>query len=156
VSEAIALQPDDLDLHSAVLRADANGPKERLVPVPDSALAAVRAYVQHGRPLLLRPRKQPRLLVNQHGNGLTRQEIYQIVQGHARTAGLSEQITPRTPARLRNAPARRRRRPTDPKTMLGHADITTTELYTELLVCPPPRDRRPFSQSQPLNLNDVG
>ena len=133
VSEAIALQPDDLDFESAELRADANGPKERLVAVPDSALTAIRDYLQHGRPLLLRPRKQPRLFVNQHGNGLTRQGIYQIVQGHARTAGLSERITPRT---IRHACATHLLasgvEPQTLQTMLGHTDITTTELYTEL------------------------
>src|SRR5450631_1716743 len=133
VSEAIALQPDDLDLETAMLRADANGPKERLVPVPDSALTAIRDYLQHGRPLLLRPRKQPRLFVNQHGNGLTRQGIYQIVQGHARTAGLSERITPRT---LRHACATHLLASgvelQTLQTMLGHTDIATTELYTEL------------------------
>ena len=133
VSEAIALQPDDLDLGTAMLRADANGPKERLVPVPDSALAAIRDYLQHGRRLLLRPHKQPRLFVNQHGNGLTRQGIYQIVQGHARTAGLSERITPRT---IRHACATHLLasgvEPQALQTMLGHTDITTTERYTEL------------------------
>ena len=133
VSEAIALQPEDLDLGTAMLRADANGPKERLVPVPDSALTAIRDYLQHGRPLLLRPRKQPRLFVNQHGNGLTRQGIYQIVQGHARTAGLAERITPRT---IRHACATHLLASgvdlQTLQTMLGHTDITTTELYTEL------------------------
>ncbi len=115
VSEMIALQPDDLDLHSAMLRADANGPKERLVPVPDSALAAVRDYLQHGRPLLLRPRRQPRLFVNQHGNGLTRQGIYKIVQGHARTTGAGRTGQPtHNPPCLRDAPARQRRRSADP------------------------------------------
>jgi integrase/recombinase XerD len=133
VSEAIALQPDDLDLQSAMLRADANGPKERLVPIPSSALTAVRDYLQHGRPLLLRPRKQPRLFVNQHGNGLTRQGIYQIVQAHARTAGLAEQITPRT---IRHACATHLLASgvelQTLQTMLGHTDITTTQLYTDL------------------------
>jgi integrase/recombinase XerD len=133
VSEAIALQPQDLDLETAMLRADANGPKERLVPVPDSALTALRDYLQHGRPLLLRPRKQPRLFVNQHGNGLTRQGIYQLVQGHARTAGLAERITPRT---IRHACATHLLASgvdlQTLQTMLGHTDITTTELYTEL------------------------
>jgi integrase/recombinase XerD len=133
VSEAIALQPDDLDLQSAMLRADANGPKQRLVPVPDSALTAIRDYLQHGRPLLLRPRKQPRLFVNQHGNGLTRQGIYQIVQGHARTAGFAERITPRT---IRHACATHLLasgvEPQALQTMLGHTDITTTQLYTDL------------------------
>jgi integrase/recombinase XerD len=133
VSEAITLQPEDLDLQSAMLCADANGPKERLVQVPDSALAAIRAYLQHGRPLLLRPRKQPRLFVNQHGNGLTRQGIYQIVQGHARIAGLTERITPRT---LRHACATHLLASGVElqalQAMLGHTDIATTELYTEM------------------------
>ncbi|MGO9975445.1 MAG: tyrosine-type recombinase/integrase [Solirubrobacteraceae bacterium] len=114
VSEAIALQPEDLDLQSAMLRADANGPKERLVPVSSSALGAVRDYLQHGRPLLLRPRKQPRLFVNQHGNGLTREGIYQIVQGHARTAGLpsgSHHAQSATPARRTCWPAASSYRP---------------------------------------------
>src|SRR5450755_3114960 len=133
VSEAIALQPDDLDLETAMLCADANGPKERLVAVPDSALAAIRDYLQHGRPLLLRPRTQPRLFVNQHGNGLTRQGNYQIVQGHARTAGLADQITPRT---IRHACATHLLASgvelQTLQAMLGHTDIATTELYTEL------------------------
>ena len=133
VSEAIALQPEDLDLQSAMLRVDANGSKERLVSIPSSALAALRDYLQHGRPLLLRPRKQPRLFVNQHGNGLTRQGIYKIVQGHARAAGLSEQINPRT---LRHACATHLLASgvdlESLQTMLGHTDIATTELYTNL------------------------
>jgi integrase/recombinase XerD len=133
VSEAITLQPEDLDLQSAMLCADANGPKERLVQVPDSALTAIGDYLEHARPLLLRPRKQPRLFVNQHGNGLTRQGIYQIVQGHARTAGLAERITPRT---LRHACATHLLASgvelQTLQTMLGHTDIATTELYTEM------------------------
>jgi integrase/recombinase XerD len=133
VSEAIALQPNDLDLETAMLRADADGPKERLVPVPDSALAAIRAYLEQGRPVLLRPRKQPRLFVNQHGNGLTRQGIYKIVQHHARTAGLAERITPRT---LRHACATHLLasgvEPQSLQTTLGHTNIATTQLYTDL------------------------
>jgi integrase/recombinase XerD len=133
VSEAIALQPEDLDLQSAVLRADANGPKERLVPVPDNALGAIRDYLERGRPMLLRPRKQPRLFVNQHGSGLTRQGIYQIVQGHARTAGLADQITPRT---IHHACATHLLASgvdlQSLQMMLGHTDIASTQLYTDL------------------------
>jgi integrase/recombinase XerD len=131
VSEAIALQPEDLDLQSAMLRVDANGPKDRFVPVPASALGAVRDYLEHGRPLLLRPRKQPRLFVNQHGNGLTRQGIYQIVQGHARTAGLAEQIRTIRHACATHLLASGVDLPSL-QTMLGHTDIATTELYSDL------------------------
>jgi integrase/recombinase XerD len=133
VSEAIALEPGDLDLGSAVLRADASGSRERLISVPSSALGTVRDYLQHGRPLLLKRRKQPRLFINQHGHTLTRQGIYQIVQGHARTAGLCEPITPRT---LRHACATHLLASgvelRSLQAMLGHSDIATTQLYTEM------------------------
>jgi integrase/recombinase XerD len=133
VSEAIALEPGDVDLETAVLRADANGPRERLVQVTSSALTTLRDYLEPGRPPLLRPRKQPRLFVNQHGNGLTRQGIYKIVQHHARAAGLTEQITPRT---LRHACATHLLASgvelRTLQAMLGHTNIATTELYTDL------------------------
>jgi integrase/recombinase XerD len=123
----------DLDLETAVLRADANGPKDRLVPIPNSALAVIRDYLQHGRPQLVGPGEQQRVFVNQRGAGLTRQGLYKIIQRHARTAGLTEQITPRT---LRRACATHLlasgREIGSLQTMLGHADIATTQLYTHL------------------------
>jgi integrase/recombinase XerD len=95
-SEAIALEHSDLNLDTAVLRVDANGPRQRLVPVPSSALAATRDYLHRGRPLLVRPREHQHVFVNCRGARLTRQGIYKIVQHHARTAGLNEPINPRT------------------------------------------------------------
>jgi integrase/recombinase XerD len=131
-SEAIALEQCDLDLKTAVLRADANGPKERLVPVPCSALTAIRDYLQRGRPLLVGPGEQ-HVFVNQRGAGLTRQGLYKIVQRHARTAGLTERINPRT---LRHACATHLLASGGEirslQAMLGHADIATTQLYTQL------------------------
>jgi integrase len=97
---------------------------------PDESVPSARIPTE-GRPLLLRPRKQPRLFVNQHGNGLTRQGIYKIVEHHARTAGLAERITPRT---LRHACATHLLasgvEPQSLQTMLGHTNIATTQLYT--------------------------
>ena len=89
-SEAIALEQGDLDLDTGVLRVDANGPRERPVSVPRSALAAIRAYLHGGRPLLVGPREQQRMFVNWRGATLTRQGIYKIVERHARTAGLAD------------------------------------------------------------------
>ena len=132
-SETIALEHSDLDLDTAVLRADANGPRERLVSVPSSALAAIRDYLQRGRPVLVGPREQQRVFVNWRGNALTRQGIYKIVQRHARTAGLAERINPRT---LRHACATHLlangSEISSLQAMLGHADIATTQLYTDL------------------------
>ena len=134
VSEAIALEPDDLDLDDRhATRRRRTGPgngsyRSRAARWPPSATTSNTAAR-----CSLSPRKQPRLFVNQHGNGLTRQGIYKIVQRHARTAGLSERITPRT---LRHACATHLLASgvelRTLQAMLGHTDIATTQLYTEL------------------------
>jgi integrase/recombinase XerD len=130
-SEAIALKQCDLDLETAVVRADANGPKRRLVPIPSSALTAIRDYLQRGRPLLVGSREQQHVFVNQRGAGLTRQGLYKIVQRHAGSAGLTERINPRT---LRHACATHLLASGGDirslQAMLGHADIASTQLYT--------------------------
>jgi integrase/recombinase XerD len=63
------------DLDAAVLRADADGPTQRLVLFPDSALAAIREYLERGRALLVGKREHARVLVNRHGEALTRQGL---------------------------------------------------------------------------------
>jgi integrase/recombinase XerD len=132
-SEAIALKRQHLDLDAATLRADAGGPRERLVPVPASGLAATRDYLERGRPLLAGRREHARILVNWRGDALTRQGLYKIIQRHARTAGLSDRISPRT---LRHTCATHLLADGGElpflQAMLGHADIATTQLYTKL------------------------
>jgi integrase/recombinase XerD len=133
-SETIALElVRDLDLDAATLRADTGGDRERLVPIAGSALPAIHDYLERGRPLMVREPERPRVLVNWRGDPLTRQGIYKIVQRHARTAGLTNQISPRTlrhtcathllatGGELRSLQA-----------MLGHTDIATTQLYANL------------------------
>jgi integrase/recombinase XerD len=132
-SEAIALEHHDVDLDGAVLRADADGPRRRLVPVAGSALAAIREYLERGRPLLVSKREPGHVLVNCCGNALTRQGLYKIVQRHAQTAGLNKPINPRT---LRHTCATHLLASgADPQAlqeMLGHTDPATTQLYTNL------------------------
>jgi integrase/recombinase XerD len=132
-SEAIALEHHDVDLDVAVLRADADGPRQRLVPVADSALAAIREYLERGRPLLVSKREPGRVLVNWCGDALTRQGLYKIVQRHARTAGLTNPINPRT---LRHTCATHLLASGADlqalQEMLGHTDLATTQLYTNL------------------------
>ena len=130
-SEAIALERQDLDLDGPVLRADADGARQRLVPVAGSALAAIREYLERGRPLLVGEREHARVLVNWRGDALTRQGLYKIVQRHARTAGLTDRINPRT---LRHTCATHLLASGSElqalQTMLGHTDVATTQLYT--------------------------
>jgi integrase/recombinase XerD len=132
-SEAIDLEVSDVDLRHGVLRARGKGNKERLVPVGREAVAAVRAYLQRGRPGLVGLHEERRLFVNRRGSGLTRQGLYKIVQRHARTAGLDSKMSPHT---LRHTFATHLLAGgcdlRAVQEMLGHADIATTQIYTHL------------------------
>src|SRR3954465_8457529 len=132
-SEAIDLEVGDLDLRHGVLRARGKGSKERLVPVGREAIAAVRAYLERGRPALVGLRDERHLFLNQRGSGLTRQGLYKIVQRHARAAGLDDRMSPHT---LRHTFATHLLAGgcdlRSLQEMLGHADIATTQIYTHL------------------------
>lgn len=132
-SEAIGLELRDVDLQAGVLRARGKGAKERLVPVGREAIAATRAYVQKGRPVLVGLDDEPHLFVNHRGGGLTRQGLYKIVQRHARAAGLDAKMSPHT---LRHTFATHLLAGgcdlRAVQEMLGHADIATTQVYTHL------------------------
>jgi len=132
-SEATGLEIGDVDVRHGVLRARGKGAKERLVPVGREAVAAVRAYAERGRPVLVGHRDQPRLFVNQRGGALTRQGLYKIVQRHARAAGLDGRMSPHT---LRHTFATHLLAGgcdlRAVQEMLGHADIATTQVYTHL------------------------
>ena len=139
-SEAVALELGDVDLEEGVVRARGKGSKERLVPIGRQALAALEAYCARGRPLLAGAgnRRQAgagegRLFLNRRGSGLTRQGLYKIVQGHARSAGLQSRMSPHT---LRHTFATHLLAGgcdlRSLQEMLGHADLATTQVYTHL------------------------
>jgi integrase/recombinase XerD len=132
-SEAIALEVADVDLEERVLRARGKGSKERVVPVGASAARAVRAYLERGRPTLIQGRVEPRLFVNFRGGRLTRQGLYKIVRRHAGSAGLADRMSPHT---LRHTFATHLLAGgcdlRSVQEMLGHADVSTTQLYTHL------------------------
>ena len=132
-SEATGLDVGDLDLRHGVLRARGKGAKERLVPVGRQAIAAVRTYLDRGRPALVGAGDQAKLFVNQRGGELTRQGLYKIVQRHARAAGLEGKMSPHT---LRHTFATHLLAGgcdlRAVQEMLGHADIATTQIYTHL------------------------
>jgi integrase/recombinase XerD len=132
-SEAIGLDVADVDLEDGVLRARGKGSKERVVPIGQSALAAVRVYLQGGRPELVKKRPEARLFVNFRGGQLTRQGLYKIVRRHAQSAGLADKMSPHT---LRHTFATHLLAGgcdlRSVQEMLGHADVATTQLYTHL------------------------
>ncbi len=132
-SEAIDLEVADVDLVAGVLRARGKGSKERLVPVGREAVAATRAYLQRGRPVLVQLRDERHLFVNRRGGRLTRQGLYKVVQRHAKVVGLEGKMSPHT---LRHTFATHLLAGgcdlRSLQEMLGHADIATTQIYTHL------------------------
>jgi integrase/recombinase XerD len=132
-SETIGLELADIDMHEGFLRARGKGSKERLVPLGRQAIAAIAAYQRGGRPKLIGERHEPKLFVNFRGGPLTRQGLYKIVQRHARDAGLDGRMSPHT---LRHSFATHLLAGgcdlRAVQEMLGHADISTTQMYTHL------------------------
>jgi integrase/recombinase XerD len=132
-SETIGLEIADLDLRQGFLRARGKGSKERMVPLGRKAIAAISVYMRSGRPQLVGDRHEPKLFVNFRGGPLTRQGLYKIVQRHARAAGLEGQMSPHT---LRHSFATHLLAGgcdlRAVQEMLGHADISTTQMYTHL------------------------
>ncbi len=132
-SEAIGLELADVDLDEALLCARGKGAKERIVPIGRQAVAALSAYCVRGRPVLLGAGASARVFVNSRGASLTRQGLYKIVQGHARSAGLAERMSPHT---LRHSFATHLLAGgcdlRSLQEMLGHADLATTQVYTHL------------------------
>jgi integrase/recombinase XerD len=132
-SEAIGLELGDVDADERVLRARGKGSKERIVPIGQVATRALGAYLERGRPKLVKNRPETHLFVNFRGGQLTRQGLYKIVRRHATTAGLADRMSPHT---LRHTFATHLLAGgcdlRSVQEMLGHADVSTTQLYTHL------------------------
>jgi integrase/recombinase XerD len=132
-SEAIGLDLTDVDLEERVLRARGKGSKERVVPIGQAAVQALRIYLERGRPKLVKGASESRVFVNFRGGPLTRQGLYKIVRRHALTAGLADRMSPHT---LRHTFATHLLAGgcdlRSVQEMLGHADVATTQLYTHL------------------------
>ena len=132
-SEAIGLELGDVDLDERVLRARGKGSKERIVPIGQAALRAVRIYLERGRPGLVKDGVEAHLFVNFRGGPRTRLGLYTIVRRHATGAGLADRMSPHT---LRHTFATHLLAGgcdlRSVQEMLGHADVSTTQLYTHL------------------------
>jgi integrase/recombinase XerD len=109
------------------------GSKERIVPVAEQALEAVRAYATTDRPTVLRDPSQKSVFLSRTGNPLSREDVYRIVRKYVRRSCLHGRVTPHT---FRHAFATQLlARGADLRSvqeMLGHADIATTQIYTHV------------------------
>jgi integrase/recombinase XerD len=134
-SELLSLRLQDVDLEVGFVRAIGKGDKERVVPLGRKGVEAVLAYLQRGRPFLGPPgaMKPPILFLNSRGRPLTRQGLHLIVKGYAREAGLPDTVSIHTlrhsfATHLVEGGADLRA----VQEMLGHADLSTTQLYTHV------------------------
>jgi integrase/recombinase XerD len=136
VSELVGLRPADVNLEASYLTCTGKGDKQRIVPIGDEAAVWVRRYVRDARPTLLGRRTSQRLFVNVRGGGpgLTRVGFWKILKGYARSAGLATTLSPHL---LRHSFATHLlERGADLRAiqmMLGHADLSTTQIYTHVL-----------------------
>lgn len=131
-SELVSLKIKDLNMEDGFLLCLGKGGKERLVPIGESAVEAVRKYLDNARPKLLKQSSEF-LFVTQRGGAFTRQGFWKLLKGYARKAGLDLKISPHI---LRHSFATHLlERGADLRSvqlMLGHSQITTTQVYTHV------------------------
>ena len=132
-SECLALRLEDVNLTAGYVICAGKGRKQRLVPIGAVALGWIRTYLRDVRPALTRRRDSGRLFVSARGQGLSRQSLWTIVGRAARAAGVKRKVSPHVlrhsfATHLLEGGADLRA----VQVMLGHADISTTQIYTQV------------------------
>jgi integrase/recombinase XerD len=133
VSELVSLKTQQIDFHGDFLTVTGKGSKVRAVPFGKWAKEKLLCYTRDIRPRLLKGRGSPFLFVNRSGGPLTRQGFWKLIRRYALAAGIEKKVTPHTVRHSfathlleRGADLR------SVQTMLGHADISTTQIYTHV------------------------
>jgi integrase/recombinase XerD len=133
VSELVGLEVYRVDLEMGCVTVMGKGSKERVVPIGIPASRAIMNYLENIRPLILGPSRSDALFVTRRGKSMTRQAFWKIVKKTALRAGITKEISPHT---LRHSFATHLvQNDADLRwvqMMLGHADISTTEIYTHV------------------------
>ncbi|RLT39096.1 MAG: site-specific tyrosine recombinase XerD [Chloroflexi bacterium] len=135
VTELVSLNMNSLHIDPAPawVRCLGKGAKERTLPVARRAIASLEGYLDDARPALLKNRPQTALFVNRRGKRLTRQGFWLILKGYAKSANIVGHVTPHT---LRHSFATHLLRGgasvRDVQELLGHANVSTTQIYTQL------------------------
>jgi integrase/recombinase XerD len=133
VSELVKLPLISFNRHSGNLRILGKGRKERIVPIGEQAVQLLEEYLDHIRPRLLHGRTSPSLFITMQGKAMTRTRYWQIMKDLALQAGIKKEISPHALRHsfathlLENGADLR-----SVQLMLGHSDISTTQLYTHV------------------------
>lgn len=133
VSELIELNVGDLNLQIGLLHLH-NGKKERIVPMYPGAVKAVANYLVNVRPAIVTDKAEDRLFTNMNGHPMSRQGFWKIIKHYSEKAGIKKDITPHTlrhsfAAHLIENGAQLK----DIKEMLGHSDISSTQVYAQFM-----------------------
>ena len=133
VSELVSLDVADIRLAERVVHCRGKNKKKRSLPISERAIPHLQAYLERGHPSLLKDTEEVALFLNHRGQRLTRQGLWLIIKGYVETAGLDTTVTPHT---LRHSFAThlisRGAELRDVQRLLGHANISTTQIYTEV------------------------
>ena len=132
-SELTGARLENLDVDEGLIRVTGKGNKMRIVPVGTGALKALEAYMTHGRPKLVSKKTSSEIFLSIRGSKLTTQRLWQIIKERAQKAGLDQNVYPHL---LRHSFATHLlSNGADLRViqeLLGHADISTTQIYTHV------------------------
>lgn len=147
ISELVSLNLGDVDTEGGFVRCFGKGQKERVIPIHEQAARLVKEYIEGTRPKLARRKDEVSLFLNPRGERLTRQGFWQKLKEYAKSAGLDIKISPHT---LRHSFATHMLSGGADlravQELLGHANISTTQIYTHLTS---EHVRRTYEKSHP-------
>jgi integrase/recombinase XerD len=147
ISELVSLNLGDVNTEEGFVKCFGKGNKERIVPIYEQAARSVKEYIEETRPKLARKKDEVALFLNPRGDRLTRQGFWQKLKEYAKSAGLDAQISPHT---LRHSFATHMLSGGADlravQELLGHANISTTQVYTHLTS---EHVRRTYERSHP-------
>ena len=133
ISEVISLEFKNIDMEECIVRVMGKGSKERIVPINDYALNALNTYIEEYRPLMIKKEVNNYIFLNNHGKQMTRQGVFKMIKQECLKKGINKDISPHTIRHtfathllLNGADLR------IIQELLGHSDISTTQIYTHL------------------------